>query len=165
MADILIIGYGNEQRGDDGIGLRVAAAIATAQHPGVRVLTCFQLVPELAADLTDARLVVFVDALADPERAGVEVRRITAAETTEWSTHSGDPRALLALTHAVYGRTPEAWWVTVSGEHFGFGEGLSPFAEENARQAREHIKTLIEKFRVGRIQKFHSSNPQIARND
>jgi hydrogenase maturation protease len=152
VADILVIGYGNELRGDDGIGPHVAAAIAAANYPGVRVMTCCQLVPELAEDLRNVRLALFVDAASGPQRVGVELRRITAGDTTDWSTHSGDPRALLALTHALYGRPPEAWWVTVSGEHFGFGEGLSAFAEENAHKAIDSIEVLIDKFRAGGIQ-------------
>ena len=97
VADILVIGYGNELRGDDGIGPRVAEAIAAAHHPGVRVVSCFQLVPELAADLAKARLAVFVDALTGFGRTGVELRRITAEETSDWSTHTGDPRARCSL--------------------------------------------------------------------
>lgn len=144
VTDILVIGYGNELRRDDGIGLRVAESIAAAKYPNVRVLTCFQLVPELAADLAEVRLVVFVDALADPGGADVELRRITAAVTTDWCTHTGDPRALLALTHSVYGRTPEAWWVMVPGEDFGLGEKLSLFAEGNVRDAIDRIAALIQ---------------------
>jgi hydrogenase maturation protease len=120
VADILVIGYGNELRRDDGLGPHVARRIAAANYAHVRVLTCFQLVPELAADLAEIPLVIFVDARDDPRRCSVELRRITAEETTDWSSHSGDPRALLALTHAVYGRAPEAWWVMVPGEDFGF---------------------------------------------
>jgi hydrogenase maturation protease len=142
---ILVIGYGNELRRDDGIGPRVAEAIALANYPEVRVKTCFQLVPELAADLAEARVVLFVDASADPRRSGGELRRITAEETADWSTHTGDPRALLALTHAVYGVSPEAWWLTVPGEDFGFGDGLSARAQDNVREAILLIAGPIEK--------------------
>ena len=55
------------------------------------------------------------------------------AETaTDWCTHRADPRPLLALTQAIYGQTPEAWWLTASGRNFDFGEELSSVAEENA---------------------------------
>lgn len=143
MADILVIGYGNELRRDDGIGLRVAGSVAAVNYPHVRVLTAFQLLPELAADLSDARLAIFVDALADPRRTNVEIQRITAEASSNWITHTGEPRALLALTRMVYGRTPEAWWVTVPGEDFGFGEGLSSFAEQTVREALDRIARII----------------------
>lgn len=143
---ILVIGYGNTQRGDDGIGPRVAAAITAAHLPGVRVVTLFQLVPELAADLAESRLAVFVDAVADPTRSDIELRPIAPAETTGWSTHSADPRVLLALTQAVYGPVPAAWWAIVPGRYFGLGEQLSPLAEEGIRQAVDRIETLIRPY-------------------
>jgi hydrogenase maturation protease len=141
---ILVIGYGNELRGDDGLGPRVAEVIAAANHPDVRVRTVFQLVPELAAELAEARMVIFVDALADPGRIAVELTPVGAEETTDWSTHTADPRTLLALTRAVYGRTPEAWWLKTPGRNFDFGEGLSSAAEEGVRQAIARIKGLIQ---------------------
>jgi hydrogenase maturation protease len=144
VADILVIGYGNTLRRDDGIGPRVAASIDAATYPGVRVVTCFQLVPELATEIADSRLVIFVDALTNPQRAGVQLRRITAEEMTECSTHSSDPRSLLALTQAVYERVPESWWVMVPGEDFGFGERLSPLAEENVCKTIDCLKSLIK---------------------
>ena len=142
VADILVIGYGNDLRGDDGIGPHVAEAFAARDYPEVRVVRCFQLVPELAADLADVRLAVFVDAFTDHRRSDIEMRQITAEEMADWSTHTGDPRALLGLTDAIYGRVPEAWWVMVPGEDFGFGERLSPFGEENARKAIDFIESL-----------------------
>ena len=37
-AEILVVGYGNTLRGDDGVGPRVAEAIGKRQLPGVRTL-------------------------------------------------------------------------------------------------------------------------------
>jgi hydrogenase maturation protease len=144
VAEILVVGYGNELRGDDGIGPRVVEAIAAANYPGVRARTVFQLVPELAAELVEAGTIVFVDALADPSRIAVEMARLEAEEIADWSTHAADPRSLLALTRAVYGRTPEAWWLMVPGRNFALGEGLSPIAEANARRAVARLKRLIQ---------------------
>jgi hydrogenase maturation protease len=140
---ILVIGYGNELRGDDGLGVRVVEAIAGANLPGVRVITSSQLVPELAAELAEARLAIFVDALEDARGSGVELLPLSADATTDWITHRADPRSLLALTRAVYRRVPEAWWVMVAGHQFDFGEGLSAVGEANVGKARERIRTLI----------------------
>jgi hydrogenase maturation protease len=143
VADILVIGYGNELRGDDGLGPLVAKAVAAADIPGVRVLTARQLLPEFAADLAQAKLVVFVDASEVWSESGVEIRSLAAEDMTGWCTHHADPRTLLALTQAIYGQTPEAWWLTASGRNFDFGERLSGVAEENARQALAWLKRLI----------------------
>jgi hypothetical protein len=46
--EILVIGYGNTLRGDDGVGPRVAEAIEELNLPGVRTLVCQLLTPEFA---------------------------------------------------------------------------------------------------------------------
>jgi Ni,Fe-hydrogenase maturation factor len=61
---ILVIGYGNELRGDDAIGQWVARAVAA-----------HQLTPELAEDLAHTDYAVFVDAYrAEAGVANIQVR-------------------------------------------------------------------------------------------
>jgi hydrogenase maturation protease len=140
-ADALVIGYGNTLRGDDGIGPAVAGDVAALAIPGVRVIVVHQLTPELAADLADARLAVFVDATLGGEP--VRSVRIEAAAAGAVMTHAADPRGLLALCTAVYRRSPVAWLVTAAGADFDFRDGLSPIGRENARAALDHIQILI----------------------
>ena len=45
---VLVIGYGNTLRNDDGVGPRVAEALEALQLPGVRTLSCALLAPETA---------------------------------------------------------------------------------------------------------------------
>lgn len=145
MADILVIGYGNDWRGDDGLGPLIAASLASRNLPGVRVRTALQLLPEFAADLAEAQFVVFVDASEDLCESGSQLRSLTADDATDWCTHRADPRPLLALTRALYERIPEAWWLTVSGRNFDMGPGLSGVAEKNARRAIVRLNRLIQK--------------------
>jgi hydrogenase maturation protease len=137
---VLVIGYGNPLRGDDGIGAAIATEVAALGLPGVEVRVVHQLTPELAADLADARLAVFVDAAAGGEPVAA-VRLEAAADDV--ITHAVDPRGLLALAGAAFGRTPEAWLVTAAGADFGFGDTLSPTGREHARLARGWVERLI----------------------
>ncbi|MFN8474355.1 MAG: hydrogenase maturation protease [Anaerolineae bacterium] len=131
----LVIGYGNDLRGDDGIGPRVADAVAAWRQPGVEALTLTQLAPEVAANLASAERVVFVDADARPDAAGVALQRLDAAPEVGALTHGAHPRALLALCQAVYGRCPAAWLLTVPARRFDLGAPLSPDAEAGVAQA------------------------------
>jgi hydrogenase maturation protease len=140
-ADVLVIGYGNTLRGDDGLGPAVAADVARLGWPGVRVKVVHQLTPELAADLADARRVVFVDAAIGGEP--VTAVRIETRPAGDVMSHAADPRGLLTLCGAVYGTTPDAWLVTVAGADFDFRDGLSPTARENARAAQSSVEALI----------------------
>ena len=117
---LLVIGYGNTLRGDDGVGPRVAEAVGRLWLPGVRTLICPLLTPELADPVSRARKVIFVDAAVDlPQQ--VQWRKLVPGETTQLMAHAADPRTLLALARDVFGRSPEAWWLTISRRVFSRG--------------------------------------------
>lgn len=137
----LVIGYGNTLRGDDGIGPAVAQEVDRLGVPGVRVIVAHQLTPELAADLADARLVVFVDATTGGEP--VTAVRLDGSPPAAPMTHAADPSSLLALAGAAYGRAPAGWLVTAAGTDFGFRDGLSPTGQANAHEALGHVRWLI----------------------
>jgi hydrogenase maturation protease len=139
----VVIGYGNALRGDDGAGPQVADAVARWGLPGVQALAVHQLTPELAEVLAAARVVVLVDAQSAPAGGTVEVSRLGPSGTASVLGHASDPAGLLALTHAVYGRCPPAWWVTVPAVDFGLGEGLSPTAQHGVAEALRVVARLI----------------------
>ena len=65
MTDLLVIGYGNDLRSDDGAGRAVAEMVSDLDLPGVEVRTMSQLTPELSLAITGRAKVVFVDADVD----------------------------------------------------------------------------------------------------
>lgn len=154
--DFLIIGYGNTLRSDDGIGPRVAEAIAAWRLPNVRAIALHQLTPELAESLAGAEVAIFVDARAGdpavPGHAGVTFESIAAAdaaadadpaEAIAPSEHTSDPRRLLALTKRIYGRCPQAWLVSIPGVNFELGETLSEQARRGVDIALRRIRLLF----------------------
>ena len=138
---ILVIGYGNTLRSDDGVGPRVAEAVAALNLPGVRAVVCPQLTPELAEPLSQARMVIFVDAAVDRPRE-VRLRSLTPAATSQTMAHAADPSTILALARDLFGRAPEAWWLTIPAADLGFGEGLSLLARRGFQTALRQIQTL-----------------------
>jgi hydrogenase maturation protease len=59
----LIIGYGNPLRGDDDVGWEAASRLAAAlPSEAVHILAVHQLTPELAEAVSEADLLIFVDA-------------------------------------------------------------------------------------------------------
>jgi hydrogenase maturation protease len=139
--EVLVIGCGNELRGDDGVGLQVAAAVEQLSLPAVRVIACHQLTPELAEAISQARLTVFVDAAVDGG-SGPELRELKPAAGGALLAHVADPGALLALARDVFGRCPAAWWLTIPIADTGFGKPLSPLAERGLRFAVDRIRAL-----------------------
>ena len=137
----MVIGYGNELRGDDGVGPKVAAAMDALHLPGVRTLICQQLSPEHAEPVSQARLVVFVDAAVDAPRE-VQFRKLEPAGSSQLMAHAADPRTMLALARDVFGHCPEAWWLTIPAENTGFSEELSPSVRCGLKAAVEKIQAL-----------------------
>lgn len=144
---LLVIGYGNTLRGDDGIGPKVAEAIAALDLPGVRALTAPQLTPELADPISQAHTVIFVDAAVDAPRE-VQLRKLEPAETSQIMAHAADPRTMLALARDVFGHTPEAWWLTIPAEKLDFSEELSALAQTGLESAVRQIRDLAERQRT-----------------
>lgn len=140
-ADCLVIGYGNTLRGDDGVGPRVAEAVAALNLPGVRTLACPMLTPELADPIARAAKVIFVDAAVDAPKE-VLWRRLKPNETSQLMAHAADPRTMLALARDVFGRVPEAWWLTVPAMDLGFREDFSPAVLRGFAEAVEKIQTF-----------------------
>jgi len=123
----LIVGYGNPLRGDDGVGQAVARAFANeAAIDGVEAVSCRQLAPELAERFAAADVVVLVDAEAGLEPGGVSVTPLQAATALPPGFgHHVDPRELLRMSGMLYGRSPEAFLVTVGASSLALSEGLS----------------------------------------
>ncbi|MEO1132692.1 MAG: hydrogenase maturation protease [Cyanobacteria bacterium J06639_1] len=142
---IVTIGYGNALRGDDAIGIRIATTVADWHLPQVRSLAVPQLTPEIADDLHRADLVVFVDACVDREVCprGVQLTTLYPVASSHLGDHASDPRSLLALTQALYGRAPQAWWITVPGSNFEVGDRLSPLAERGMARALSCLEVLL----------------------
>jgi hydrogenase maturation protease len=140
---ILLIGYGNELRGDDAIGPRVARAIGELRFPWLRVLMPQQLTPELADPIARAQAVVFVDATLNAPPGAIQMGPLAGAAMSEPLGHLSNPRSLLALAEAVFNRVPPAWMVTVGIEELCAKEGLSPKVEQAVPEVIEILRALL----------------------
>ena len=141
---ILVVGYGNPLRQDDGIGQHVAKTIADWNLPQVEAIAVHQLTPELAEYLIRAEMAIFVDACPVATSPDVSIQPLELAESGMTSGHSCDPQSLLAMTQALYGYHPRSWWVMVPGVHFELGECFSPIADQGIKTALQQIKQFIQ---------------------
>lgn len=139
---LLVIGYGNTLRGDDGVGPRVAEALAKLQLPAVRTLVCQQLSPEHADPIARAETVIFVDAAVDGPKE-VQWRPLEPGDSTQLMAHAADPRTMLALARDVFGHVPQAWWLTIPATDLGFCEQLSATALHGLERAVELISEIL----------------------
>ena len=141
---ILVIGYGNPLRGDDGIGQQVAEAVEVWNVSHVRSIAVHQLTPELAAELSQVDCAIFVDACIDSNTLRIEELQPNS-DSLSANGHFLDPRSLLSLAAQLYGNVPQAWLIAVPGTTFEFSDRLSATAQQGVNLTLETIwKFLIE---------------------
>ncbi len=123
---MLVIGWGNPLRGDDGFGFvaaeRIERRLRGTQH---EVLAVHQLTPELMDPISRADVVVFIDASEEGQPGKLIRRDVAASAHAAAFTHHASPAGLLAGAKLLYGATPQALLYTVRGQDFEFGQQLS----------------------------------------
>jgi len=145
MGMVLIIGYGNPLRSDDGFGWHASRLIARelAGHD-VEVITCHQLTPELAEPLSQCSQAVFIDADSEGEPGEIHWREVLPqAPSSSALTHTCSPAGLLASAARLYGRCPQAVLITVSGKSFDFGDSLSPVVSAALPKVGDRVRQLV----------------------
>jgi len=153
---ILLIGFGNPFRRDDGAGPALALKIASmGVRSEVRVLTPQQLTPELAEELAapDVSAVLFIDAsVAGAAAAGAPAPdscpALSVVESNPGNSclgHHFSPSTLLAYSRSLYGASPPAWLLSVPGHDFGYGEG---FSDETDRLLPAALGKAVELLRL-----------------
>jgi hydrogenase maturation protease len=147
MIPVLIIGYGNPLRSDDGIGCRAVQALLD-EWPAdqVRIETAHQLLPEMADWLAGAAHVLFIDACWDLVPGRIRSRVVHPEKSrTASMTHRFSPEGLLADARQYFHHHPEAVLVSVGGASFEHGEGLSRQVESALPDLLSLIKKSVRK--------------------
>ncbi len=141
---ILVIGYGNPGRLDDGLGPAFAERIASLAIPGVTADADYQLNVEDAEAVARHDAVLFADASVDAAAPFTLTPLAPAPGVLGFSSHSVSPSTLLGLAASLFGARPRAWLLALRGYEFdAFGEGLSAQAAANLDAAVAHLATLL----------------------
>jgi hydrogenase maturation protease len=153
---ILVIGYGNAYCHDDGVALYVINELRRLR--GIRELQpdedgldelghkldsimLHQLVPEIVPVVANYRLVVFVDAHLGTIPDKVRVVRVEEESGFHAVTHHMSPGMVLKMVREKKGDAPASYLVSVRGENFDFGFGISDTCRHSADDA---IKTILD---------------------
>ncbi|MCA9392973.1 MAG: hydrogenase maturation protease [Candidatus Omnitrophica bacterium] len=143
---ILIIGYGNPARRDDGIGPCLADSLPV-DVPGVSVRSQHSVMIEDAATAAAFDVVIFVDAsISAPEPFLFE--RVSPEPAAAASSHHVSPELIIHLAETMYAANLTGYLLAVRGYEFdGYGEQLSPRAIENMEAARDFLLTQLSERR------------------
>jgi len=139
---LVIFGWGNESRGDDGFGPLLLRRLEQAAWPDTACIEDFQLQIEHALDLRGADLALFLDAGRDTP-APFQFTEIFPSGGLTHTSHALPPQSVLDVFRQVEKTAPPpSFLLCVRGESFGLGEGLSPQGMQRLELASAFLTRL-----------------------
>jgi len=144
---ILVYGYGNPGRQDDGLGVLLSEEIekwATANGiTNVETDSNYQLNIEDAEEIKDKYLVIFADASIEDHCEDFILTEVEASEKAEFTMHSVSPAFVLHLCHNIYKKNPKTYLLHIKGYEWELKEGLTKIAQDNLKKAFNFLKEFI----------------------
>ena len=151
---VLLFGFGNPAREDDGLGPAAAEAIEKLEIDGVTVDSNYQLTVEDSAAVAEHDYVVFVDAAVD----GAEpfgFARLSPERQESFSSHSVEPEAVLCLSEDLFDAETIGYIVGIRGYSFDmFKETMTKKASENLEKAVIFLESNL------RSKSFHQAEQE-----
>ena len=139
MRKLLLLGYGNPDREDDGVAWHILRALAEKlelptpesyedefpESTQIDFAFHLQLTPEMAEDITSYPYVCFIDAHTGNIPEPVRLIDVDSEFQRSPFTHHLTPQSLLSMCETIYGKKPEAALLSVLGHRFLFTRELS----------------------------------------
>jgi len=149
MKKLLIYGYGNPGRQDDGIGARFIELldqwIETEKIEHVETDCNYQLNIEDAALVANYEKVIFVDASVAEDVVNYKLEHITPNDASiEFTMHAVSTAFVIDLCKKIYNKNPDAYNLHIKAYDFDFVEELSPKAIQNMHDAFDFLKKYIQ---------------------
>ncbi len=150
-ARCLILACGNTLRGDDGVGLNLAAWAEERfrGEPEVRVISRQQWTPDLAEEIAAADSVLFVDASVKPPPGRVRLIPVSSRvdSSAAPASHHIKPSELLGVTRSLYGSIKShAMLLTVGVGSTDLGETFSAPVAAAIPRARGILEKSVLRF-------------------
>lgn len=149
LPKILIYGYGNPGRQDDGLGIVLSEKIETwakeNNYPNITIDQNYQLNIEDANYITDYDLVIFLDASVK-EIESVLIEPVVPNLKTDFSMHSVSPSFVLGLSQQIFNKAPDTYQIHIRGYKYDFMEPLSEEAKKNLELAFLETISFLKKF-------------------
>jgi hydrogenase maturation protease len=145
-SDFWIIGYGNSQRRDDGIGPYIVKRLKPLfeHRSDVHLLVLHQLELDVINMLKNAHRILFVDATMEMLAEGRHWAEIQPElKAMPCLIHQVSPSFILGLLQCLYHQRPETWLVSIAGNDFRFGSGLSPGVQKRVEKVICEITEFV----------------------
>ena len=147
LFQILIYGYGNPGRQDDGLGDELVKRLEdwTIEEglAGIEFDSNYQLNIEDAEIISGKDLVIFADASVE-DVVDFKITRVTGEKEVSFTTHAASPGYIVKLCHELFNKQPDVFLLHIKGYEWEFQEGLSDKAVKNLEKALGYIKPILK---------------------
>jgi hydrogenase maturation protease len=144
---ILVYGYGNPGRQDDGLGVelvqRLARWAAERNMTGLAFENNYQLNIEDALAIAEKDLVIFADA-SEEDIEDFCFSEVDGTGKLSFTTHAASPEYVVKLCRDLFQKEPQVWLLHIKGYEWDFREGISTKGMQNLEKAFETMKSLLE---------------------
>jgi hydrogenase maturation protease len=139
---VLVYGYGNPGRQDDGIGPALADEIRGLELSFVDTDSGYQLNIEDAELIKAYDLVIFLDTTVE-DVEGFRVKKIEPLDKTGFTSHQVLPESIAFLCRELFGSNPSIWLIGIKGYAFNYIEGFTEKAKDNYFRALNFLKLIL----------------------
>jgi hydrogenase maturation protease len=143
---ILVYGYGNPGRQDDGAGVMLSEKlekwILDLQLESVQTDSNYQLNLEDAATVSNYDVVIFADASRE-DLVDFRLDRLEPSDKVEFTMHAVAPAFILHLCREIFKHEPEAYLLHIRGYEWEFMGSMTDRAEKNLSGALHFIQDFI----------------------
>jgi hydrogenase maturation protease len=155
LRKLLILGYGNPDREDDGVAWHILRALTLKlglsapdsyedefpESAQIGLAFHLQLTPEMAEDVVSYPYVCFIDAHTGNIPEPVRLIDVESEFQNSPFTHHLTPQSLISMCETIYGKKPDAALLSVLGHRFLFSRELS---RETARLVPQAVELIWE---------------------
>jgi hydrogenase maturation protease len=146
LFQILIYGYGNPGREDDGLGIELVKLLEewsiASGIQGMEFDSNYQLNIEDAEGISGKDIVVFMDASIEDIEDFI-LTEVTGESEVTFTTHAASPGYIVKLCYDLFGKCPRVYLLHIKGYQWEFKEGLSEQAKNNLQKAFEFMKEYL----------------------
>lgn len=170
ISSILIYGYGNPGRQDDGLGNEFCEKMQEwAEKNNYSFLdfdSNYQLNIEDADRISEKEIVVFADASVEDIDSFQLTKVIPDHAKIEFTMHAVSPSFVMKLCQDIYKKTPHIYLLHLKGYKWDFREGLTARARKNLNAALKVMQGILAEEETGIIlQKLESLTETVCCNN
>jgi len=134
----VLVGFGNEYRKDDGLGIKLLDLI----DEKISKIKIQELSIDILDDIKDFETVIFVDAALEGE--DINFRKIEKEPKFSPLTHHLSPEELLIWAENINKKNYEFYLLSIRGYDFDFGEELSKEGGKNLLKAKDFLLKFLK---------------------